>query len=137
MGYTGGTKPNPTYDSVCRGDGHTEAMKVEFDPSVISYEALMQKFFAEAGAGGGKVQYQSAVWPQDEQQAAVARQVATEKKSTVPVLPPTEWFDAEEYHRACPCPRSNPTSRRQSHCDFGLSPCAEDYIAKVRMTYGR
>ena len=52
MGYTGGTKPNPTYDSVCRGDGHTEAMKVEFDPSVISYEALMQKFFAEAGAGG-------------------------------------------------------------------------------------
>ena len=92
---------------------------------------------ARAGAGGGKVQYQSAVWPQDEQQAAVARQVATEKKSTVPVLKPTEWFDAEEYHRACPCPRSNTTSRRQSHCDFGLSPCAEDYIAKARKTYGR
>ncbi len=42
VGYTGGTAPNPTYNSVCAGDGHTEAMRVWFDPSVITYEQLLQ-----------------------------------------------------------------------------------------------
>ena len=102
VGYTGGTEANPTYDTVCRGDGHTEAIKVEFDPNIISYEQLMLTFFSEAGHGGGKAQYQSAVWALSEQQAAVAQKVATEKHSTVPVLKPTQWWDAEEYHRARP-----------------------------------
>jgi len=99
VGYTGGTTANPTYNTVCRNDGHTEAIKVDFDPSVISFEELMQTFFSEAGGGGGKKQYQSAVWPQTEEQTAVAQRVATEKQSTVPVLKPTEWFDAEEHHQ--------------------------------------
>lgn len=42
VGYTGGTAPNPSYNSVCAGDGHTEAMRVWFDPSVITYEQLLQ-----------------------------------------------------------------------------------------------
>ena len=50
VGYTGGTTANPTYNTVCRNDGHTEAIKVEFDPGVISYEELMRTFFSEAGA---------------------------------------------------------------------------------------
>ena len=45
MGYTGADAPNPTYNSVCRGDGHTEALRVEFDPTVISYEQLLDQFF--------------------------------------------------------------------------------------------
>ena len=72
---------------------------MEFDPSVISYEQLMRTFFSEAGGGGGKTQYQSAVWPQTEEQSAVAQRLAAEKQSTVPVLKPTEWFDAEEHHQ--------------------------------------
>ena len=52
VGYTGGTTANPTYNTVCRNDGHTEAIKVEFDPGVISYEELMRTFFSEAGGGG-------------------------------------------------------------------------------------
>ena len=72
---------------------------MEFDPSVISYEQLMRTFFSEAGGGGGKTQYQSAVWPQTEEQKAVAQQLAAEKQSTVPVLKPTKWFDAEEHHQ--------------------------------------
>jgi peptide-methionine (S)-S-oxide reductase len=45
VGYTGADAPNPTYNSVCRGDGHTEALRVEFDPTVISYEQLLDQFF--------------------------------------------------------------------------------------------
>lgn len=46
VGYTGGSKPNPTYDSVCSGDGHTEAVKVEFDPHELPYEGLLKVFGA-------------------------------------------------------------------------------------------
>ena len=76
MGYTGGDRADPTYESVCRGDGHTEALKIEYDPSVISYEELMKRFFAENQHGGGKKQYMSAVWAQDEAQAASAKAAA-------------------------------------------------------------
>ena len=44
VGYTGGDTDAPTYGSVCGGDGHTEAMKVEYDPAVISYEDLLKVF---------------------------------------------------------------------------------------------
>mmetsp|Transcript_24060 Transcript_24060/g.61139 ORF Transcript_24060/g.61139 Transcript_24060/m.61139 type:complete len:86 (-) Transcript_24060:34-291(-) len=59
----------------------------------------MRTFFSEAGGGGGKTQYQSAVWPQTDEQKAVAQRLADERHSTVPVLKPTSWFDAEEYHQ--------------------------------------
>lgn len=45
-GYTGGTKPNPTYEDVCSGKtGHAEAIQIVFDPSVISYETLLDIFW--------------------------------------------------------------------------------------------
>ena len=56
VGYTGGSSAAPTYNSVCRGDGHTEAIKLEFDPAVISYEEVMRKVLAQAYGGGGKSQ---------------------------------------------------------------------------------
>ena len=100
MGYTGGSVDAPTYNSVCRGDGHTEAIKVVFDPSVISYEELMRQYFADNKYGGGaQKQYMSAVWAQNKEQAAAAAKMATEQGSSVPVLDPTEWHDAEEYHQ--------------------------------------
>lgn len=44
-GYTGGYTPNPTYREVCSGDtGHAEAVRIVYDPSVISYEQLLQVF---------------------------------------------------------------------------------------------
>ena len=42
VGYTGGSSSEPTYGSVCSNDGHTEAIKVDFDPSVVSYEDLLK-----------------------------------------------------------------------------------------------
>ena len=42
VGYTGGSSPNPTYESVCSGDGHTEAVKVEFNPQQLPYNDLLK-----------------------------------------------------------------------------------------------
>lgn len=101
VGYTGGSNPNPTYRSVCSGDGHTEAIMVEFDPTQVSYETVMRRVLKQAHGGGwGGKQYQSAVWYQSDEQAAIARKVAKELgKTSVPVLPGKKWTDAEKYHQ--------------------------------------
>jgi len=46
VGYTGGMIPNPSYSAVCSADtGHAEAVRIEFDPSVVTYEELVEFFF--------------------------------------------------------------------------------------------
>jgi len=100
VGYTGGTSSSPTYDSVCSGDGHTEALKVEYDPSVLPYEELMRTVLQQADPDSWSVQYQDAVWPQSEEQREIARSVAQRLgKARVPILDATPWHDAEEYHQ--------------------------------------
>lgn len=86
---------------MCAGDGHTEAVKVEFDTSVISYEELVSRILKEASSHGyGGAQYQSAVWVQNEEQAAIAARVAASlKKEKVPILQKSAWHDAEGYHQ--------------------------------------
>jgi peptide-methionine (S)-S-oxide reductase len=105
VGYTGGENPSPTYQSVCAGDGHTEALQIEYDPSVIDYEALLGKFWTiHRYSENLETQYKSAIWAHSDEQRAIAentkktmqsegRQVATEVHDQAP------WHDAEEYHQ--------------------------------------
>lgn len=100
VGYVGGTTQSPTYRSVCAGDGHTEALRLEFDPNVISYEELMRLYFSEAYGGRSKPQYMSAVWAQSDEQAATANKIArASAKEDIPVLATSQWHDAEDYHQ--------------------------------------
>ena len=112
-GYTGGTVANPTYKQVCGGDtGHAEAIRVTFDPDQLSYDDLLDIFFAthdptQLNRQGNDVgtQYRSAIFPQDEEQERKARE-AFERNNpdqgnriVTTIEPKAEWYPAEDYHQ--------------------------------------
>ena len=80
-GYTGGYTPNPTYREVCSGEtGHAEAVRIVYDPTVISYEQLLQVFWENHDPAQGMrqgndhgTQYRSAIYPLTPEQDAAAR----------------------------------------------------------------
>ena len=112
-GYTGGTASNPTYKQVCGGDtGHAEAIRITFDPDVLSYSDLLDIFFAthdptQLNRQGNDVgtQYRSAIFPQDEEQEREARAGIERANADLggrvvtTVEPKAEWWPAEDYHQ--------------------------------------
>jgi len=113
-GYMGGTVPNPTYRDVCTGNtGHAEVTRVTFDPSIISYEQLLEVLWTthdpttlnRQGADAG-TQYRSAIFfASDEQKQKAERskkEVATtiwEKPIVTEIVPATTFYPAEDYHQ--------------------------------------
>ncbi|HXG81895.1 MAG TPA: peptide-methionine (S)-S-oxide reductase MsrA [Sphingomicrobium sp.] len=112
-GYTGGHTVNPTYKQVCGGDtGHAEAIRITFDDEAISYDELLDIFFAvhdptQLNRQGNDIgtQYRSAIFPQDEAQraaaeAAIARANEQHDGRVVTTIEPkSEWYPAEDYHQ--------------------------------------
>jgi peptide-methionine (S)-S-oxide reductase len=115
VGYTGGTIANPTYEQVCSGKtGHAEAVEVEYDPSQVSYEQLLNVFWENhdpttlnrQGPDVG-AQYRSAVFFSNPEQETAARasrdklqQSGKYKRPIVTeITPVSEFYKAEEYHQ--------------------------------------
>ena len=112
-GYTGGTVACPTYKQVCGGDtGHAEAIRITFDPYQISYDDLLDIFFAthdptQLNRQGNDVgtQYRSAIFPHDPEQERKAREAiarANEQlagRVVTTIEPLGEWYPAEDYHQ--------------------------------------
>jgi len=112
-GYTGGTVANPTYKQVCGGDtGHAEVIRVTFDPDQISYDDLLDIFFAthdptQLNRQGNDVgtQYRSAIFPENEEQERRAREAISRANDELggrvvtTVEPKGEWYSAEDYHQ--------------------------------------
>ncbi|NNC48730.1 MAG: peptide-methionine (S)-S-oxide reductase MsrA [Sphingomonas sp.] len=112
-GYTGGDVINPSYRQVCGGDtGHAEAVRIEFDDDAISYDDLLDIFFAthdptQLNRQGNDIgtQYRSAIFPQDEEQreaalAAIERANADHDGRVVTTIEEkAEWYPAEQEHR--------------------------------------
>jgi peptide-methionine (S)-S-oxide reductase len=82
-GYSGGKRPNPTYEQVCTGvTGHAEVIQVTFEPEIISYRDLLGVFFTihdptTLNRQGGDVgtQYRSVVYYHSDEQLEAARDV--------------------------------------------------------------
>ena len=112
-GYTGGRVANPTYKQVCGGDtGHAEAIRITFDPEQISYDELLDIFFAthdptQLNRQGNDVgtQYRSAIFPQDEDQERKAREAIARANQELggrvvtTIEPRGDWWPAEDYHQ--------------------------------------
>jgi peptide-methionine (S)-S-oxide reductase len=116
VGYTGGTVEDPTYEQVCTGKtGHAEAVEVEYDPSLTSYEQLLDVFWGihdpttknRQGPDVGS-QYRSAIFYSDEAErdAALASAEALRQSGKLgkrpivtQITPVSEFYPAEEYHQ--------------------------------------
>jgi peptide-methionine (S)-S-oxide reductase len=117
VGYAGGYTPNPTYHEVCSGaTGHTEVVRVAFDPARVRYEDLLRTFWESHDPTQGMrqgndvgTQYRSAIYYSDDVQrrAAEASRDAYQKALTAAglgpitteILPAPEFYFAEDYHQ--------------------------------------
>ena len=117
VGYQGGSTPNPTYEETCSGrTGHTEAVKVVYDPSQISLEALLKTFWEEHNPTEGMrqgndvgTQYRSAIYTTTPEQAEIveksraAYQAALNARGlgriTTEIAPAAPFYYAETYHQ--------------------------------------
>jgi peptide-methionine (S)-S-oxide reductase len=114
-GYTGGQIDHPTYEAVCSGrTGHAEAVRITFDPAVVSYRELLEVFFVihdpttlnRQGHDAG-TQYRSAIFyhTPDQKQAADEVIAAITKGGIYPGSIVTQvasagmWYEAEPYHQ--------------------------------------
>lgn len=112
-GYTGGDEPNPTYEEVLSGTtGHHEAVKIIYDPAVISYKELVERFwrqidptdtegqFVDKGS-----QYTTAIFYANEEEKKIAEESKSgiaekfEKPIATKILPLKPFYEAEEYHQ--------------------------------------
>lgn len=114
-GYIGGQVDHPTYEAVCSGKtGHAEAVRITFDPTVVSYRELLEVFFiihdpTTLNRQGHDVgtQYRSAVFYHESDQKQIAEEVIAavtkEQLYTNPIVteitPAGTWYEAEPYHQ--------------------------------------
>jgi len=118
VGFMGGKEMDKTnYRDVCSGKtGHAEACRVEFDPSIVKYDELVEFFYrthdpttVNAQGNDHGTQYRSAIFTTTDDQARIAREVTAQvqkdhfdskgKKIVTEISPATKWFEAEDYHQ--------------------------------------
>lgn len=114
-GYIGGTTSNPTYEQVSSGrTGHTEAVKIEYDPSKVSYDTLLYVFWRNIDPLTANAQfcdtgsmYRSGIFPMNDAQKAAAESSKAaledskrfDKPIVTEITPATAFYPAEGYHQ--------------------------------------
>lgn len=136
-GYCGGTAPHPTYEEVCTGStGHAETVEVVFDPSIISYEEIIDFFWKfhdpttlnRQGSDIGE-QYRSAIFYLDTRQRELAElsksaaQAAFDRPIVTSIEPAGQFWPAEAWHQKYY--ERNPDA---PYCRFVIAP----KLAKLR-----
>jgi peptide-methionine (S)-S-oxide reductase len=146
-GYSGGQIKNPTYREVCSGlTGHAEVIQVKFDPSMISYEEVLEVFWNthdpttlnKQGADEG-TQYRSVVFYHNDSQKKIAEEYKAQLNQSevynnpvvTEISPFKEFYPAEEYHQNYYMLNPN-----QGYCQYVIRPKVEkfnkEYASKLK-----
>ena len=137
-GYAGGQVLNPTYEEVCTGTtGHAEVTQITYDPSVITYDELLEVFWKthdpttlnRQGNDAGP-QYRSVIFYHNDEQKKLAEKYKAEldksgawdKPIVTEISPLTNYFPAENYHQDYYS--NNPN---QGYCAFVIAPKLEKF----------
>jgi peptide-methionine (S)-S-oxide reductase len=143
-GYAGGTVPNPTYRAVCSGTtGHAEVVQITFNPAQITYQEILQVFFAthdpttlnRQGADVG-TQYRSAIYFHSAEQKETAGTIIAELNAAdiwpnpivTEVAPLDVFYPAEDYHQDY-----YKYNSQQPYCQVVITP----KLAKFRKAYAK
>ncbi len=139
-GYAGGAVENPTYKQVCTGEtGHAEVVQLQFQPALISYEKLLDVFWAahdpttlnRQGADQG-TQYRSVIFFENDRQKALAEKSrdAAQKDFKSPIVtqiaPMPKFYKAEDYHQNY----YNDNKARNGYCAMVISPKLQKLLQK-------
>jgi peptide-methionine (S)-S-oxide reductase len=142
-GYAGGSKENPGYKEVCAGGtGHAEVVQVHYNPKEISYDTLLEIFFAthdpttlnRQGADAG-TQYRSIILYSDQAQKEAAEKMKKKAASqykdpiTTEIVPLKAFYPAEEYHQDYFA--KNPSA---PYCAFVIRPKLQKFLKKQGKT---
>ena len=143
-GYSGGSVENPTYDEVCTGNtGHAEAAQIEFDPSVVSFEKMLDVFWhthdpTTLNRQGNDIgtQYRSVIFYHDQRQREVAEKSKMEleqkgiyKDPIVTEITPFEkFYVAEDYHK-----KYYQLHREAPYCRFVIDPKINKLLIQYRV----
>jgi peptide-methionine (S)-S-oxide reductase len=140
-GYAGGMRPNPTYEQVCTGvSGHAEVVEVTYDPSIITYQEILEIFWEihnpttlnAQGADRG-TQYRSVIYYYDERQKGYAQSSITEEQRnwSDPIVTELSsaslFYQAERYHQNYYS--EHPT---QGYCYAVIAPKLEKFMKKFK-----
>ncbi len=137
-GYMGGKVKNPTYKEVCSGlTGHAEVIQITFNPTVVSYEEVLEIFWNthdpttlnRQGADEG-TQYRSVVFYHSPQQKATAeaykKQLGDARTFPNPIVteisPAAEFYEAEDYHQ-----NYYSLNPGQGYCQYVIRPKVEKF----------
>ncbi len=143
-GYSGGDIENPTYEQVCSGGtGHAEAIQIEFDPSKIPFEKILDIFWhthnpTTLNQQGNDIgtQYRSSIFYHDKSQQEIAEKSKAELGKSrlykdpivTEIVPFSKFYIAEDYHKDY-----FDSNREKSYCNFVIDP----KIHKLLKEYGQ
>ena len=136
-GQTGGTIENPTYEQVCGGNtGHAEAIKIEYDPSILSYNDLLAVFFnthdpttRKRQGNDACTQYRSAIFytnPEQKEKAEETIKKLDESKSydkpvVTEINPFMKFYTVEDYHK-----NYYENNKHNPYCQIVIAPKVEE-----------
>ncbi|HZB65422.1 MAG TPA: peptide-methionine (S)-S-oxide reductase MsrA [Nitrososphaeraceae archaeon] len=142
-GYAGGTVKNPSYNQVCTGStGHAESIQIKFDPTVISFEKILDIFWhthdpTTLNRQGNDIgtQYRSAIFYHDEKQKEIAEKSKKDleeehvyKDAIVTEISPFKnFYVAEDYHKDY-----YENHKDNAYCNFTIDPKLDKLLQKYR-----